>query len=352
VKTVRLCVEAGLVDGKKVHLDGSLIDAHATRESVLKADPETIARIKAAYHVQERKLDETTPPSARSETNRHLVSTTDPDAPCVTKGPASGPARPRYTHHRMVDERQGVITAIKTTPGDHPEAAQTLELTSQHESNTGRATDTLVADRGYGTAENYCDLVEAGIRPHISPFHRPKETGLYTKEDFRYDEGKDHYTCPAGQTLTRRRKDPHRQTTEYKAGKPTCANCPLREKCTTSKQGRTIARHWREESLQVAQALAQTPEAYQDRARRRHLMEGSFAQAANQHHFKKARWRRLWRQQIQDWLIAAVQNIAILCGKTKMKVGARLKPTPKTGQARAKRARSFFYWSEPPIKAA
>src|SRR6266446_7386150 len=41
-------------------------------------------------------------------------------------------------------------------------------------------------------------------------------------------------------------------------------------------------------------------------------LEGSFAQAANQHGFKRSRWRRLWRQQIQDWLIATVQNIKIL----------------------------------------
>jgi hypothetical protein len=28
-------------------------------------------------------------------------------------------------------------------------------------------------------------------------------------------------------------------------------------------------------------------------------MEQSFADAANNHHFKRSRWRRLWRQQIQ-----------------------------------------------------
>ncbi len=116
VKTVRLCVEAGLVDGTKVHLDGSLIDANASRESVIKADPETIARIKQAYAAQEKKLDEDKPPSARSETNRHLVSTTDPDAPCVSKGPASGTARPRYKNHRLIDDRQGVITQWKRHP--------------------------------------------------------------------------------------------------------------------------------------------------------------------------------------------------------------------------------------------
>jgi transposase len=329
VRTVQACVEAGLVDGAKVHLDGSLIDADASRESVLKADAQTIARIKAAYQVQERKLDENTPPSARSETNRELVSTSDPDAPCVSKGPASGTARPRYKHHRMVDERCGVITAVQTTPGDHPEASQTLPLVAQHQKNTGRDVTALAADRGYGTAENYCDLVEAGIRPHISPFHQPKPNGLYPKEDFKYDARQDVYVCPAGQTLTRRRADPWRQTTEYKAGKKICAACPLKQKCTASQNGRTLSRHWREESLQVAHALAHLPEAYAARARRRHLMEGSFAQAANLHHFKRARWRRLWRQQIQDWLIAAVQNIAILCGGTSTAVGAHRKTPPK-----------------------
>jgi transposase len=93
VRTVQQCVEAGLVDGAKVHVDGSLIDADASRDSVIKADEATVARIKAAYAVQERKLDESQPPSARNETNRHLVSTTDPDAPCVSKGgrPAAPP---------------------------------------------------------------------------------------------------------------------------------------------------------------------------------------------------------------------------------------------------------------------
>src|SRR4051812_4685718 len=48
VRSVRQCVEAGLVDGTKVHLDGSLIEADASRDSVVKADAATIARIRAA----------------------------------------------------------------------------------------------------------------------------------------------------------------------------------------------------------------------------------------------------------------------------------------------------------------
>jgi hypothetical protein len=41
-------------------------------------------------------------------------------------------------------------------------------------------------------------------------------------------------------------------------------------------------------------------------------MAGSFAQSVNAHGCKRARWRRLRRQQIQDWLIAACQNVKIL----------------------------------------
>ena len=52
-----------------------------------------------------------------------------------------------------------------------------------------------------------------------------------------------------------------------------------------------------------------SPEARRDRRRRITLIEGSFGQATVNHHFKRARWRRLWRQQIQDYLIAAVQNV-------------------------------------------
>lgn len=45
-------------------------------------------------------------------------------------------------------------------------------------------------------------------------------------------------------------------------------------------------------------------------------MEGSFGDAAQRHGFKRSRWRRLWRQRIQDYLIATVQNLRLLARKT------------------------------------
>jgi hypothetical protein len=44
-------------------------------------------------------------------------------------------------------------------------------------------------------------------------------------------------------------------------------------------------------------------------------MEGSFADAFNNHGAKKARWRGMARQRVQSWLIAAVQNLRLLVRK-------------------------------------
>jgi hypothetical protein len=41
-------------------------------------------------------------------------------------------------------------------------------------------------------------------------------------------------------------------------------------------------------------------------------MESSFADAANNHRFKRARWRGLWKQSIQDLLIPICQNLGKL----------------------------------------
>jgi hypothetical protein len=62
----------------------------------------------------------------------------------------------------------------------------------------------------------------------------------------------------------------------------------------------------------AARTEANSPAARYNRKRRQHVMEGSFADAVNNHGAKKARWRGLWRQKIQSWLIAAVQNLRIL----------------------------------------
>src|SRR5436190_23589796 len=62
IRVVTQCVEAGLVDGQKIHVDSSLIDANASKGSVVKSCPELIAALKQAYQAQESKLEDTSTP--------------------------------------------------------------------------------------------------------------------------------------------------------------------------------------------------------------------------------------------------------------------------------------------------
>ena len=66
------------------------------------------------------------------------------------------------------------------------------------------------------------------------------------------------------------------------------------------------------ELVAAACAEANSAAGRHSRKRRQHVMEGSFADALNNHGAKQARWRGLGRQKLQSWLIAAVQNLRIL----------------------------------------
>jgi transposase len=315
VRTVGQCVAAGLVDGSKIHVDGSLNDANASCDSVRQGSPELIAALKAAYAAAESKLEQTSTPASYAAVNDRLMSTTDADAAVVRRG--SQPPRPRYQNHRAIDDTHGVITAVETTPGSIAENHRLLPLIDQHEANTGQKVTTAVGDHKYGTTENFVACAQRDIRAHLgdvrSKQHHARSEGIFPDSAFAYDSATNTVHCPAGQTMKPRRLHPTKRTWEYQLPQAVCAACPLRAQCTRAQvYGRTIHRHEHHELLERARVQAHSPAARRDRERRQHLAEVSFAEAANRHGFKRARWRRLWRVQIQDWLIAGIQNIKIL----------------------------------------
>lgn len=319
VRIVQRCVEAGLVEGKKIHVDGSLVDADASKGSVVKSSPELMAALRETYQAQAKKLDEPEETSTGTKhyesVNDHAMSTTDPDAALVRK---NGDSRLRYKHHRVVDDAKGVITAVETTPGSVKENGPLMRLVDQHETNTQRAVQTVVADRQYGTAENFRACYERGLRSHMGDLLEPQKEkgrreGIFPQEAFEYEEQTDTYRCPAGEVLRRRKHKITRKCFEYAAAAATCGACCLRTQCTRAQgTARSIKRHYGQEAIEAARAQSHSPQARRDRTRRQWLLEGSFADAANNHGFKRARWRRLWRQQIQDYLIATIQNVRIL----------------------------------------
>ena len=335
------CVEEGLVDGKKLFSDSSLIDANASNNSVV--DTHGLKKhLKKGYKRLENRLDEI-------KTNKHTpadsryISSTDPDA-SVTRH-SGGKSKLRYKTHRAVDAKHEVITATKITPGSMEDGHVLKETIELHEKNTEKKVDTVVADSKYGTMDNFLHCRDSGIKAHMPSLEETqrgsgRQKGIFPKESFSYDPETDTFLCPAGQMLKTRSFYKKRKHYEYKASPGTCMQCRLRDKCTRSKGGRTIKRHLRQDDLDKMLEEAKSTSSRKDIRERQHLSERSFA-GATRYGFKRARWRGLWRMEIQDFLIAAVQNITILIGQPKRRMSKSNVNLQRVGYYRNRRPKGF-----------
>jgi len=306
------CVKAGLVNAGKAFVDSSLVDADASNNSVINTQ-----RLEKYLNKSYRRLEKCLDDNGDQKSgliNKKYISTTDPDA-SVTR---YGNSRPklRYKTHRVVDEKNEIITATKVTPGSVDDGAALKEMIGIHQQNTGIKPDTIVADTKYGTIDNYLHYYDEGIKTHIPSVEEShkgygSKEGIFAKEDFTYNPDKDIFICPAGETLTRRKFRKDRKHYEYIAPAKKCKKCQIKDKCTRSKTGRTLKRHERQNELDLIVERTKSNKCKKDLKTRQHLSERSFARSTR-YGFKRARWRSLWRMEIQDYLIAAIQNITVL----------------------------------------
>jgi Transposase DDE domain len=90
---------------------------------------------------------------------------------------------------------------------------------------------------------------------------------------------------------------------------------PLKAKCTTGKQGRSLCRSVDEEYVDRVRAYHAT-EAYKKAYRKRSVwVEPLFAEAKDWHGMRRFRLRLLWRVNIEALRIAAGQNLKRLLKK-------------------------------------
>lgn len=323
------CVKAGLVDGSKSFIDSSLVDADASNNSVVNTQSMD-KYLNKSYQLLEGRLDDIKDKKT-TQANDKFISTTDPEASVVRYG--RGRPKLRYKTHRAVDEKHEVITATKITTGSVDDGQVLNEMMDLHEQNTGKEINTVVADTKYGTIDNYLHCNDKGVKAHIPSVEEShkgygRRKGIFNKEAFTYDPDTDTFVCPAGQVLTRRKFNKKRKHYEYKARPKVCIECHLRDKCTRSKFGRTIKRHERQDELDAIVRKTKSREAKRNLKTRQHLSERSFARSTR-YGFKRARWRNLWRMEIQDYLIAAIQNIKILINQ----------PRPRMSKSNAEECR-------------
>jgi len=156
-------MEAGLVNGETIHIDSSLIQGDVSADSL---QPAFAVLARQAFERLEANCDvpgEAPPPAASAPIDaKTKLSDTDPEARCPTKGKQSVIG---YQEHRLVDNAHGIVTASETTDASVGEGRTLGTMVVQHETNTETSAKRVVADKAYGTAENYQYLRDRGAQP-------------------------------------------------------------------------------------------------------------------------------------------------------------------------------------------
>jgi len=231
------------------------------------------ARQKALQAI-ERQIEQTGEP----------VALTDPDSRLMKVG---GGMEVCYNVQIALDFKHALIVAHEVTNAGNDQR-QLAPMARAAQEALGVEHLEVAADSGYHSPAQIAACEASGITPYVpEPLtSNSAKAGLFTKEDFRYDEGRDAYACPAGQWLARRGQSRRgERVVGYYSNPGACRSCALRAQCTRDRQARRITRRPEEaQVMAMRRRLAARPEMMRLRKRVEHPF-GTFKRAMDMGYF-------------------------------------------------------------------
>jgi IS5 family transposase len=195
---------------------------------------------------------------ARRVAADRVISVNDPEARHTRKSPEN--RRDGYRAHVAAEPQTGIITDEQLTKAageDNSDAAAAAQFVAAQATAGGPALR-WYGDSAYGTGDLREAISAAGDAAVIKPWPlQPAVEGGFTTDDFTVDEDAGTVTCPAGVTR-------HITAHRYAIFGATCRTCPLRPRCTTAKDGRTLRLHPQDAVLRAARASWATQPALRE----------------------------------------------------------------------------------------
>ena len=235
---------------------------------------------------------------ARRVSKDRVISTVDPETRHMHKSPSA--YRDGYKAHLAVEPETGIITACDLTPantGDGPVGVQLLAGESPGLEVFG--------DSAYGSGPVRADLQTADHTAVIKPLplHRNRRLGddQFTRDDFSIDYQTGTVTCPKGHIVS--------INADGRAKfRKRCDGCPLRSRCTTSRNGRTFSVTEHDQFLATARTDWRNKVNTDAYRQHRPMVERSIAWlVANGH--RRVRYRGVERNRIALSVRAATINL-------------------------------------------
>jgi hypothetical protein len=254
---------------------------------------------------------------------RNSMSKTDPDASFMRMKDdhmQNGQLKPGYNIQISTNKQFIANCTLAQTTADTTTFIDHLE---EHIESFNEKPDTLTADAGYGSEENYTALESHGIEAFVkyNYFHKEqldKKRGkfnLFHPDNLYHNVQTDIYYCPMGQPMKnigshqQKTKTGFTQTiTSYQA--VICTGCPLKAQCHKAKTNRIIQRNHNLQRLkqQVKEKLL-SEKGVAHRKRRCWDVEAVFGNIKQNMNFKRFMLRGLGKVEIETGLIAMAHNL-------------------------------------------
>ncbi len=232
---------------------------------------------------------------ARAVARDRVVSTVDPESRHAHKSRSS--YRDGFKAHVAVEPKTGLITANTVTAGNIPDGPVAVGLLDDEDTPVA-----VLADSAYGSGATRQALDDAGHSATIKPAPlRPAVPGGFDRDDFAVDHAKRTVTCPNAETVTISAKG----TATF--GRR-CHGCPLGDRCTTNRAGRSLHVGAHDRQLVAARAAAATQDFQAGYRRWRPMVERSISWLVRDGH-RRCRYRGIKRNQLGWSLRVAAVNL-------------------------------------------
>lgn len=255
---------------------------------------------------------------------RNSMSKTDPDATFMRMKEdhmLNGQLKPGYNLQASTNNQFIANYTLAQTTAD---TTTLIEHTEDFMEGYGKTPETLTADAGYGSHENYTYLEDNDIEAFVkyNYFHKEQldeKRGKYKKpfaaNRLFYNNETDTYYCPMGQAMEnigsylRKTATGYEQEIDRYQAK-NCVGCQLRSLCHKSKSNRIVERNHKLIRLKAkAKQKLLSPKGIAHRKQRCWDVEAVFGNIKHNMGFKRFMLRGLEKVEIEIGLIAMAHNL-------------------------------------------
>jgi transposase len=256
---------------------------------------------------EELRFNEATGEEEKVKKTKHIKeSTTDPESGMFHKGEKEKCFA--YEVHTMCDAH-GYVLASDVFPGNVHDSVAFFKTYNKVMELFEHKVQNICLDSGYKTPA-ICREVLENNQNLFTPYKRPMtKEGYFRKNEYAYDEQNDCYICPLGIIL------PYSTTDRtgyhlYKSRSSDCESCPLKEKCTKSKNNvKVVTRHVWAEYIERVEDMRLSPKWKEEYPKRKETVERVFADCKEKSILRYTRLRGLLKNQHQVLMVFACHNL-------------------------------------------